>query len=88
MAAQNRRGPPGGRGRPSEVSALAAGIGTFRNRPLTIVKQVSRLRRADFARDIVFAEFGYHNARAIDYGHFTDRKPHQGPRALLGGWRR
>lgn len=77
--APTKRGPPGGRGRPSEVSALAAGIGTFRNRPLTIEKQVSRLRRADFARDIVFAEFGYRHARAIDYDEFVDRTPTAAP---------
>ncbi len=51
-------------------------------------KQASLRRRSDFARDAVYAAFGYRDARAIDYGHFIDRKPLQGPRALLGGWRR
>ena len=31
--------------------------------------------RASFARDIVFAEFGYQHAKAIDYDGFCDRKP-------------
>ncbi len=79
MAAQNRRGPPGGRGRPSEVSALAAGIGTFRIRHLTTEKQVSRLHRANFARDMVFESFGYRHARALDYGEFVDRAPGPAP---------
>ncbi len=31
--------------------------------------------RKAFARSAVFAEFGYHAARALDYGSFVDRKP-------------
>ena len=31
--------------------------------------------REAFARFAVFAEFGYHAARALDYGSFVDRKP-------------
>ena len=31
--------------------------------------------REAFARSIVFMEFGYHAARALDYGSFVDRKP-------------
>ena len=31
--------------------------------------------REAFARSAVFAEFGYHAARALNYGSFVDRKP-------------
>ena len=41
------------------------------NRPL----DPRRRHRADFARDIMFAEFGYQHAKAIDYDGFCDRKP-------------
>ena len=36
--------------------------------------------RRGFARDIVFAEFGYQHGRAIDYDDFIDRAPDQLPR--------
>ena len=81
--APDRRRPPT-RDRRTFGIVSAGGFDIPRITPKTARKQAA-LRRSDFARDIVFAEFGYHNARAIDYGHLTDRKPHQGPRALLGG---
>ena len=36
--------------------------------------------RARFARRMVFEEFKYKHARAIDYDDFIDRKPNQRPR--------
>ncbi len=36
--------------------------------------------RARFARRMVFEEFRYRDARAIDYGDFIDRAPDQAPR--------
>ncbi len=39
-----------------------------------------RRRRARFARSMVFEEFRYKHARAIDYDGFIDRKPNQRPR--------
>ena len=38
-----------------------------------------RHRRADFARSVVFSEFGYHGARALDYESFVDRLPGELP---------
>ena len=75
----SKREPPGGNGRLSEVSALAAGIGTFKNRPLAPGNQASHPHRAGFARAMVFEEFGYQHARAIDYVGFIDRKPNLAP---------
>ena len=37
--------------------------------------QASARRRADFARGMMFSEFGYCAGRAIDYGEFVDRRP-------------
>ena len=36
--------------------------------------------REVFARSAVFAEFGYHAARALDYVGFIDRAPGAAPR--------
>ena len=80
MAAQNRRGPPGGRGRPSGEFASAAGIGTPRITHPAFQSQAS-LRRRDFARAAVFEEFRHKNAVALDYGDFVDRKPNQASRS-------
>ncbi len=38
-------------------------------------KQAAHQRSSSFARDIMFAEFGYRAGRAIDYDGFTDRQP-------------
>ena len=47
---------------------------------LTPKKQAVLRRRSDFARAMVFEEFKYKHARAIDYGDFVDRRPNQAPR--------
>jgi hypothetical protein len=39
-----------------------------------------RCPRAKFARRMVFSEFGYRYARALDYDNFRDRKPGELPR--------
>ena len=44
-------------------------------------------RRADFARQAVRLEFRARDARAIDYGGFRDRKPHERPRLSPACWR-
>ena len=75
--APDKRRPPGGNGRPSEEIVSAAGIDTFRDTPNSPKLQV---RRRDFARAMVFEEFKYKHARAIDYDRFLDRKPNQAPR--------
>ncbi len=45
MAAQNRRGPPGGRGQPSEDVVVAAGFDASRDKPPVQKKQAARRRR-------------------------------------------
>ncbi len=40
--------------------------------------------REAFARSAVFAEFGYHAARALDDAGFVDRRPGQAPRRING----
>ncbi len=40
--------------------------------------------REVFARSAVFAEFGYHAARALDVEGFVDRSPGQAPRRING----
>ncbi len=39
-----------------------------------------RRHRADFARQAVITEFGWHFARALDQADFIDRPPGQFPR--------
>ena len=39
-------------------------------------------RRADFARDAVYAEFRPGDARALDQVYFVDRRPDQEPRHI------
>ena len=39
----------------------------------------SNPRRAEFARQMMFEEFGHRYGRAIDQGDFVDRPPHQRP---------
>ena len=36
-------------------------------------------QRAQFARQMVLAEFGYRHGRALDQSDFVDRLPHQRP---------
>ena len=80
MAAQNRRGSPGGRGRPSGEFASATGIGTHSITHPAFQSQAS-LRRRDFARAAGFEAFRHKNAVALDDGDFVDRKPNQASRA-------
>ena len=49
----------------------------------------SNKRRAQFARQMMLAEFGYRYGRAIDQGDFVDRQPHQRPLRIheIGGRR-
>ena len=75
-----KRKPPGGRGRPSKEIVSAAGIDTSRDNPQVPKKQALLRRRARFARSVVFEEFRYRHARAIDYDGFIDRKPNAPPR--------
>ena len=43
-------------------------------------------RRTRFARRMVFEEFGYRYARALDYNEFVDRRPGALPKPAPGGW--
>ena len=61
-------------------------ITTFPKRRATAPKlpnSATKTREA-FARSAVFAEFGYHAARALDYVGFADRRPDQAPRCING----
>ena len=69
----DRKRPPAWDRRLSE-SVLADGFDCLRDNS-QIRKNQEHRHRADFARDIVFQEFGYRHARAIDYDGFKDRKP-------------
>ncbi len=73
MAPKKRRPQPGGDCGASE-KVLACGFDVQRDNPQAGKKQ-EHPHRAGFARDIVFAEFGYRHARAIDYDGFVDRNP-------------
>jgi hypothetical protein len=80
MATEKRRAPPGWSGAPSGDDVEFAGFDISRVTHPAFQSQAS-LRRRDFARAVVFEEFGYRHARAIDYDGFVDRKPNQAPRA-------
>ncbi len=41
-------------------------------------------RRKHFARRMVFEQFGYRHARAIDYDNFVDRRPSDVPKPSPG----
>ncbi len=61
-------------------------ITTFPKRRATAPKlpnSATKTREA-FARSAVFAEFGYHAARALDDAGFVDRRPDQGARRING----
>ncbi len=73
MPPDKRRAPPGGSGTPLKF-VLATSLDSLRDTSQAHKKQEHR-HRAGFARDIVFAEFGYRHARAIDYDGFVDRNP-------------
>ncbi len=65
--------PPG----PGEQAAAQARLACFTETPSS---DLPDLRRTRFARSMVFEEFKYKHARAIDYDGFIDRKPNQRPR--------
>ena len=73
MPPDKRRAPPAGnRGAPLKNIALGSGDNS-EGSPSTPRDQARH--RASFARDAVFAEFGYCHARALDYDAFVDRTP-------------
>ncbi len=77
MAPKQRRPRPGGIGRgPLKIIAVDNSDGSELSL-LTPKKQTVLRRRSDFARSMVFEEFRYKHARAIDYDGFIDRKPNQ-----------
>jgi hypothetical protein len=43
------------------------------------IPEMSNRRVDSFAREAVFEEFHSRDARALDYGDFVDRAPHQQP---------
>ncbi len=80
MPPEKRRPRPGGIGRgPLKIIAVDNSDGSELSL-LTPKKQTVLRRRSDFARSMVFEEFRYKHARAIDYDGFIDRKPNQRPR--------
>ena len=77
MTLDRRKPRPGGDGRGSlKIIAVDNSDGSELS-PQAPKKQTFLRRRRDFARDAVFEESPYRNARAIDYGDFIDRKPDQ-----------
>ncbi len=74
----HKKEPPGGFGRLS-WNILADGFDLL-NDSLQASKKQAHPHRAGFARDMVFAEFGYRHARALDYEGFVDRTPNPAPR--------
>ena len=73
MAAKSRR-PRSCEDHGASGEVLPGGFDTPRDSPQAGKKQ-EHPHRAGFARDIVFAEFGYRAGRALDYDDFTDRQP-------------
>ncbi len=71
---------PGGTGARdrNDADASLAGDAPVSNKSRAPIQ--ARPRRARFARSMVFQEFRYRDARALDYDHFVDRKPGQTPR--------
>ena len=80
----DKRKPPGCGLQRFSGQAVSISIQSHRDTPQNHKKQ-ARPRRVGFARDMVFQEFGYRAARALDYGDFTDRLPSQSPAPLW--WR-
>ena len=70
----DKKKPPAGDRRLSE-NVLAGGFDVQRDNPPNRKTQARPSHRAGFARDMVFAEFGYCAGRALDYDGFVDRKP-------------
>ncbi len=75
--APKKRTPPGRIGRRSWESVAAASFDAPSDNQNPVDPQGLIRRRAGFARDMVFAEFGYRAGRAIDYDGFVDRAPSQ-----------
>ena len=75
MTPDKRKPRPGGNGRGFlEIIALDSGD---RSKGTTEVPRNQARRRASFARAMVFEEFRYRHARALDYDGFIDRNPNQ-----------
>ena len=72
--------PPAGNGRAPLDFIAVDNSNESELSPQTPKNQAFLRRRSDFARDAVYAAFGYRDARAIDYGAFVDRKPGPAPR--------
>ena len=79
--ALDRRNPPDRPRRVSWNSVVAGGSDFPRDKPQALKMQaLPRRHRAGFARDMVFATFGYRHARALDYDGFVDRTSNLAPR--------
>ena len=77
MTPDKREPRPAGDGRGSlKIIAVDNSDGSELS-PQAPKKQAVLRCRCDFARDAVFEEFQYRDARAIDYGGFIDPKPDQ-----------
>ena len=74
---KKREPRPAGDGRGSQKIIADGNSDGSKFSPQAPKKQAFLRRRCDYARDAVFEEFQYRNARAIDYGDFIDRKPDQ-----------
>ena len=77
MTSDKREPRPGGNGCGSLKIIAADSYDGPELSPQALEKQALLRPRSDFARDAVFAEFRYRDARAIDYHGFADRKPAQ-----------
>ena len=80
MTPEKRRAPPVWDGATSGDDVEFAGYDTFRVTHSASDNQASLQRRDRFARGMVFEEFRYKYARALNYGGFVDRQPDQVPR--------
>ncbi len=75
MPPDKRRPQSGGIGRGPRKNIAAVNRDGSKLRPQAPENQAFPRRRNNYARDAVYEEFGYRNARALDYGAFVDRKP-------------
>ena len=80
MTPKMRRALSGGSSAPSGDDVEFAGFDFSTVTEPASDNQASLRHRAQFARSMVFAEFRYKHAAAIDYGRFVDRRPDQTPR--------
>ena len=87
MTPDKREPRPAGDGRDSLKVIALGSCDRPEDRPLAPIHQARR--RANFARDLVYAKFGYRDGRALDYDGFTDRLPGQPPvTRSTSAWRR